>query len=240
MTALLSTKHAFITGASSALGSTIAKQLADLGCRLTLTGRNKEKLQAMGHPFVAADLLKQDDMAKLCLVLEKNPPDIIIHAAGGPLGFREAHTPTKNWHSVFELNLFSLIHLNTQLTPYMGAKQWGRIVHISSSSALHGKTSAPYGAAKAALNHYIKTAGRELIPKGISIAGIMPAAIESPYNRWGQVKETQPDIYNKVKSEQYLGRFQTPEEITQAVLFLCMQEGLAFSGCVLNADGNVG
>jgi 3-oxoacyl-[acyl-carrier protein] reductase len=245
MTTDLNGKHALIIGGTSNLGVAIGKTFSKSGAEVTLAGRNKSKLLECSKeinnnlPFLCFDLQSKSQVSKTLSSLT-NLPDIVVHAQGGNLGIHQATAKTEDWEEVFQLNFFSIVQINRILLErYCLAHRTATIIHISSSSAVNGKGAAPYGAAKAALNHYIRKLGDEFTPRGFNITGIMPAPIEGKDNNWAKAKVSNPEHYAEVKDSQTLKRFTTPEEISQACLFLCSPAGILFSGNILSADSTI-
>ena len=239
-------KSILITGGSSDIGIAIGKAFDEKNYKVILSGRNEGKLKnaisnytSSEHEYITCDLSTINSTAQLIDQL-KSVPDIIIHAIGGNLQAHSPDTEIENWINVFQLNLFSIINVNNYILKKLEASSSrATIIHISSSSAIHGNAAAPYGAAKAALNHYIKTLGRKYASKGITVTGIMPSAVEGTTNNWAKAKLQTPDSYQQTKDQQPLKRFQTPEEIANTCLFLSTPESSIFSGCVLSADATI-
>ena len=238
-------KHALIIGGTSNLGVAIGKSLFGAGAEVTLAGRNQSKLLECSKeigveiPCLAFDLQSKSQINQSLSKLN-NLPDILVHAQGGNLGVHHTTSLTEDWEQVFQLNFFSIVQINQiLLKKYCAINQTATLIHISSSGAVNGKGAAPYGAAKAALNHYVKKLGKDFSSKGFNITGIMPAPFEGKDNNWAKAKVSDPENYTKVKNYQTLKRFTTPEEIAEACLFLCTPAGIIFSGTVLTADSSM-
>ena len=247
MTTDLNGKSSLILGGTSNLGLAIGKSLKKAGADVTLAGRDESKLlhcsrqlgTAPPTPTLAFDLQSKSQVHEALSSLTVLP-DIVVHAQGGNLGRHEATAEIEDWEEVFQLNFFSIVQINRILLErYTESDKTATIIHISSSSAVHGKGAAPYGAAKAALNHYVRKLGEEFAPKGFNLTGIMPAPIEGTDNNWAKAKVSNPERHEEVKNLQTLKRFTTPEEIAQACLFLCSPSGILFSGNVLSADSSI-
>lgn len=241
----LNGKSSLIMGGTSNLGVAIGKALAAAGAEVSLAGRDDSKLLKCSReigiesPTLSFDLQSQSQTQETISGLN-TLPDIVVHAQGGNLGVHQTTAKTEDWEQVFQLNFFSIVQINRILLErYSVANQTATIIHISSSSAVNGKGAAPYGAAKAALNHYVKRLGKEYAPRGFSMTGIMPAPIEGKDNNWAKAKTSNPELYEEVKNLQTLKRLTTPEEIAQVCLFLCSPAGILFSGNVLAADSSI-
>ena len=245
MTFDLKRKSSLIIGGTSNLGVAIGKALAKAGAEVSLAGRDNSKLLKCSReigiepPSLSFDLQSQSQIQEAISGLI-TLPDIVVHAQGGNLGVHQVTAKTEDWEQVFQLNFFSIVQINRILLKrYSVANQTATIIHISSSSAVNGKGAAPYGAAKAALNHYVKRLGEKYAPRGFNMTGIMPAPIEGKDNNWAKAKVSKPEHYEEVKNLQTLKRLTTPEEIAQVCLFLCSPAGILFSGNVLSADSSI-
>jgi len=245
MTIDLKGKSSLIIGGTSNLAVAIGKALAEAGAEITLAGRNDSKLLkcsaeiGIEHPTLSFDLQSQVQIQEAISGLN-TLPDIVVHAQGGNLGRHRSTAEIEDWEEVFQLNFFSIVQINRILLQrYTECDKTAIIIHISSSSAVHGKGAAPYGAAKAALNHYVRKLGEEFAPKGFNMTGIMPAPIEGTKNNWAKAKVSDPMRYEDVRNMQTLKRFTSPEEIAQVCLFLCSPAGILFSGNVLSADSSI-
>ena len=245
MTIDLKSKSSLILGGTSDLGLAIGKSFQQAGTHVTLAGRDESKLLLCSKQLNTASSTLAFDLQSKSQVHEtlsnlKTLPDIVVHAQGGNLGIHEPMAETKDWEKVFQLNFFSIIQINRILLQrYQDSGKTATLIHISSSSAVHGSGAAPYGAAKAALNHYVRKLGEEFAPKGFNVTGIMPAPIEGTSNNWAKARVSDPVRYEDVRNMQTLKRFTSPEEIAQACLFLCSPAGILFSGNILSADSTI-
>lgn len=242
-----SLKTALITGGSRGLGLACAIELSRRGHRIVLAARGESalasalgRLEGDGHCSVAWDLADCSQHESFVeKVSQSGPIDVTVHALGGSLHCGDARLSHQKWQEVFQLNLFSLVSLNSFLVTSMESKGWGRIIHLSSSAAVHGRASAPYASAKAALNRYVSSLGRDLAKAGVGICAVMPAAVEGEGNYWSRVMESDLSRANRASEAQVIGRFQTPEEIAKLVGLLCSEEGIAFAGSIISADGSI-
>ena len=118
-------------------------------------------------------------------------------------------------------------------------KKNGKIVHISSISAIALRGSAPYAASKTLLNSYITTLARELGSHEIVVSGIMPGALYAKGGHWDKVKKTNPQkMKDFLRHHHAIGRLGLAKEISPWVLFLCSKYSTKFStGSIINIDG---
>ena len=123
--------------------------------------------------------------------------------------------------------------------PIWKKSESGSIVSISSISAMHSSTrSAPYGAVKAAVNHYTSSQSVMLAPKGIRVNAVAPGSIEFPGGSWEQRKNEGSPIYANVLGKLAAqGRLGRPEEIANVVLFLASPYANWVTGQTIIVDG---
>ncbi|HLP07703.1 MAG TPA: SDR family oxidoreductase [Opitutaceae bacterium] len=236
----MSNPTAVITGASRGIGRACARALAFGGWQLVLSGRNQNALAALaaalpgeGHVALAADLLTSSGRDVLLREIEKRVPEATVQCLGGRV---PTTVPCDQWESTMAVNFHAVVAVDELIIPHLLARGSGTIVHLSSSAAVHGRAQPAYACAKAALNRYIVTRGRECLPRGVSISGLMPAAVEGDDNDWARARTADPERYARMCQGQSLGRPQTTDEVAAVVAFLCSPTGRLFGGCVLPAD----
>ena len=114
----------------------------------------------------------------------------------------------------------------------------GAIIHISTISALTESTrTPPYGAIKAAVNHYTVTQAKSLAPKGIRVNAICPGSIYFEGGVWDEARQMNPDLYTSILASIPSGRFGKPEEIATMAVFLGSDAGRWVTGQAIAVDG---
>ena len=168
----LKDKVAIVTGSGRGIGQDIAKKLANEGTQLICISRTKSSLIKLKKELdiinnkenfiYSLDLENKKSIKKVINFLKKNKlsPNIAINNVGGNLGITDPLCDSSKWRRVIELNLLFAIDLNNYLLKKMIKKKYGRIVHISSISALENQGPPSYCASKAALNAYVRSVGR--------------------------------------------------------------------------------
>src|SRR3989338_3734160 len=169
-------KLVVITGSGRGLGSAMALSLAKEGARVAIISRTASDLHALllemsdneggnkgnkngKHYSIACDLTEEGMPAKAVKELQEHfgQPDIIINNLGGTLDIKDPFCSLHEWRKIWRMNLEVAIELNNLLIPHMKQQQWGRIVNISSISALENQGPVPYCSIKAALNAYSRS-----------------------------------------------------------------------------------
>lgn len=242
-------KHVLVTGASQSIGRKIALAFAGEDCRVTVIARRREKLaelvanmgsEAKGHGFVAVDLMPEGaagNTAKEILEL-RGPVDVVVHCLGGTLDVRDVLSPMAEWQRVWRYNIGIAIEINHVLLPPMVARQWGRVIHISSMSAVDYRGCGPYASAKAYVNGYVNVVGRELAPKNVVVCGLMPGAIVEDDNNWDfKTRDRSAMVADFLRHHQAIGRLGKTEEITPFILLMGSELNTFATGAVLPVHG---
>lgn len=236
---ILKNKIALITGGSSGMGKAISIALANEGCRVVFTYNSNEKgaddtLKIIGKEGVKfkVDLHSENDMQKLFdFISEKfGRLDILVNNAGinRPRGLFDA----KDWKEIFQVDLFSIVFCTGKAVGLMKGK--GKILNITS---IYGegkacfKGIAPYGAAKAALNHYTQMLSKNLAP-GILVNAVAPGYVKTPL--W---KDTSEEDFVVAGKEQLIEKMIMPDEIAHMAVAIIKND--AMTGEVVVVDGGL-
>ena len=249
-------KKVIITGASQGIGHAIALAFAKEGCKVSVIARRESLLKEMidemgseknGHSYYAIDLMEDGAPTKAVkeLVKKNGNYDIVVHNVGGTLNVKDILSPMGEWCKVWRFNVGIAIEMNQHLVPSMQAQKWGRIIHISSSSAESLRGSAPYGAAKAYLNAYTKVLGRALAKDNIVVSALMPGAIYAKGGHWDENSEINVHIkeafFKKrddfLRHHHAIGRLGTAEEIAPFVLFMASRYVTFATTSLIPIDG---
>ncbi len=184
---------ALVTGAGSGVGATVARELARRGIKVALVGRRLTSLNKTAQQIAsvggisqcfscdvanetAVNQLKSDVEAQI------GAPDVLVNAAGlhCELVSIEDSTPTR-WKQTLDTNLFGCYLTCRAFIGAMKAKGWGRIVNVSSASALHAPThiGSVYSLSKVALNHFTRQLAKEVEGSGVTANVIHPGEVKT-------------------------------------------------------------
>jgi 3-oxoacyl-[acyl-carrier protein] reductase len=154
------------------------------------------------------------------------------------MGIKDLFPSMDDFHKVMRINLDIAIELNNYLIPEMQKRKWGRVVHVSSASAVVTRGSLCYTVAKAALNTYTESLGLQVARSGVNVSSVMPGAIAYPGSRWDTLmKEKTTEITKYLDEHCAINRFAKPEEVAAAITFLCGESAALFSGSQVRMDG---
>jgi NAD(P)-dependent dehydrogenase (short-subunit alcohol dehydrogenase family) len=228
-----------IAGATGALGSAIVHHFAHTQARLALTGRSAEKLEQLavetGLPgervlSVAADIAHPDAVDELAatVLAHFGRLDALLNTVGGWSGGKPVQeTPVEDWDHMMNLNLRTAFLLSRAVLPHMLEAGWGRIVHISSKTAVTPSAKrAAYAVSKMGLITLTEVIAAEVKGTGVTANVILPSIIDTPANRRFMSK-ADPD------------RWVPPDRIAAMMRFLCSDAAASINGARIPMYGAV-
>ncbi len=247
-------KVAIITGGSRGIGRAIALGLAAEGCKVAIAARGEEALERVAEEVratggqalaVPGDLTLPGSAERLVnrAVETFGRLDIVVNNLGGsaPANKPFMETEPKDWRAVVALNLYPAVEVSRLAVPHLRARGGGSIVIISSIYGREAGGYAGYNAVKSALNSLSKALSRELAPDNIRVNAVAPGSILFPGGSWDRRRQADPEgIAAFVERELPFGRFGTPEEVANVVVFLCSEKASWVSGACIPVDGSQG
>lgn len=244
-------RKALVTGAGRGLGRAIVQSLASEGVKVACVSRTKSDLDDLlhsvggvneGHIGIAMDLMPDSAPKELLdRLLEFGELDIVVHNAGGTLDASNPFCSIEDWRKVYRFNFEIAVELNGLILPSMQKRNWGRVCHISSISAMENHGPIPYCAMKAALTAYTRSMGGVVAPDGVVMTAVLPGAVFTEGGYWDKTSKERPEHVAKYLSErQRIGRFGRPEEIGQYVTYLCSEIASFNTGSIVPIDGGQG
>jgi 3-oxoacyl-[acyl-carrier protein] reductase len=249
----LKDKRALVTGASRGLGKSIAQCLAREGARVAVAARNAGQVERLaeelggrgaGHVAVSLDLAAEGSPRTLVEQLgaeDFHAVDIVVHNLGGTLDVNDPFCSVHDWRRVWRTNIEVAIELNLLLVPGMRQRRWGRVVHISSISAMENHGPVPYCSVKAALTAYARSFGRVVAPDGVVVTAVLPGAVFTEGGYWDEAARERPDHVEKYLADRMaIHRFGEPDEIGNVVAFLCSEQASFCIGSIVPIDGGQG
>jgi NAD(P)-dependent dehydrogenase (short-subunit alcohol dehydrogenase family) len=228
-------KIVLVTGASGALGSTVARAFLASGARLALTDRNVMKLgqlvagldpQGERTFSQACDLSHGADVDHLVqsVVERYERIDVLANVAGAFRGGKPVHeTPLDDWDAMLDANARSVFLLSRAVAQVMVRQGSGAIVSVASRAALGGAAGVgPYSVSKTAVVRLTEAMAAELRKANVRVNCILPSTIDTPANR-----AAMPDAD---RSE-----WVSPEALGDLILFLASDAARAVSGAAVPA-----
>jgi len=249
----LEDKRALVTGSGRGIGMGIVQCLARERAKVAVvsrTGADIEKVmvelggEEKGHVGLIMDLVPEGAPGRLVKALRDRdfwPIDIIVHNLGGTLNINDPFCSVEDWRRIYRFNFEVAVELNLILIPQMQKRKWGRVVHISSISAMENHGPVTYCAMKAALTAYTRSIGGVVAPDGVVVSAVLPGAIFTVGGYWDITSKNNPEHVHKFLTDrQRIGRFGTIEEIGNYVTFLCSELASFNTGSIVPVDGGQG
>ena len=255
----LSNRTAVVTGSTAGIGFAIAKGLAESGAAVVVNGRTEvavdRAVAALNSALpravlrgVAADL----GTAQGCAALVQAEPatDILVNNVGifGPQDFFEI--PDSEWTRFFEVNVMSGVRLSRAYLPGMLQRGWGRVIFISSESALNIPVDMiHYGVTKTANLAVSRGLAKRAARTGVTVNAVLPgptlsegveAMLKETAEAAGQsIEEAAVAFVKEHRPSSIIRRAATPEEVANMVVFVASPQASATTGAALRVDGGV-
>lgn len=244
-------KHALVTGGGSGVGLSIVSALTDAGASVTITGRNKEVLDAVAanSPLITSAVCDVTDAAAVDRLFalvnaDHGGADIVIANAGAAESVPFAKLSLEDWNAMIDVNLTGVFLTMQAGLLGMGDKGWGRIISIASVAGLKGYGYvAAYCAAKHGVVGLTRAVAVEVARSGITVNAVCPGYTQTPMldrtldNIAEKTGRSREDAAKTLLRGNPTGRFVEPEEIAQTVLWLCGPHSGAVTGQALSISG---
>ncbi|HEX3684716.1 MAG TPA: SDR family oxidoreductase [Bryobacteraceae bacterium] len=253
----LAGKRALVSGSTAGIGYAIAEALSREGARVVVNGRTKARVdQAVGKlqaafgevHGLAADLGAAEGVREAT----RQFPDIeiLINNLGifEPKPFEQI--TDEDWLRFFEVNIMSGVRLSRYYLPRMKQANWGRIVFVSSESALQIPAEMiHYGMTKTAQLAIARGLAETTAGTGVTVNSVLPGPTASEgvaqfveglaAAKHASAAQIERDFFEHTRPTSLLKRFETPEEIAAVVAFLASPLSSAINGAAVRADGGV-
>ncbi len=242
-TSIGSIETALVTGASGGIGRAISKKLAN-GRFVYLHYNSNEKSaqqtldgikeQGGKGALVQFDVTDKDavETAVKKIISKKGKIDILVNNAGIRDDKLMVRMKEENWHRVLDTNLTGFFNVSRLVVKNMLSKRYGRIINISSTSGQVGQAGqVNYSASKAGLIGATMALAKEIASRNITVNAVAPGFIETEMVEGIDMEQIAQSIP--------AGRLGRPEEVADAVLFLCSRQAAYITGQVLGINGGI-
>jgi NAD(P)-dependent dehydrogenase (short-subunit alcohol dehydrogenase family) len=245
-------RHALVTGAGRGIGREIVRTLAAAGAGVTLLGRKREALEeaasalAGKNAVVTADVTDPGGLERAVRAAEAvlGPVDILVNNAGIARSAPFAKLDPGHWDQVIGINLSGVYHATRLVLPSMAERGFGRVVNIASTAALRGYPYiAAYCASKHGLIGLTRALAIEFAKSGVTVNAVCPGYTETDMlddtlanieAKTGRSREEARRILQRFNPQE---RFVQPEEVADAVLWLCRPESASITGQAIGVAG---
>lgn len=249
MTALAD-KHAVITGGGSGIGASCAEALAKAGARITLMGRDLARLETQrdamrAHGDVACVSVDVTNEAAVEEAFSRvGAVDILVNNAGHAQAAPFTHTDAALWQRMIDVNLTGVFLCTRAVLPSMLERGYGRIVNVASTAGQVGYAYvAAYCAAKHGVIGLTRALALEVATKGVTVNAVCPGYTETELLRasldqiMSKTSRSEQDARDALVRHNPQRRFVQPEEVANAVLWLCAPGSDAMNGQSISVSG---
>ena len=237
-------RTALVTGGASPIGAAISRRLAASGLHVIIhANRGRDAAEVLvaeiaggggSAEIVCCDLTDIGGTARaLTPLLARCVPQVVVHNSGAHDDVPMAGMSEAQWRHVLAVSLDGFFAITQPLLLPMMGKRWGRIVALSSVSAIMGnRGQVNYAAAKAGLIGAVRSLARELASRGVTVNAVAPGVIASPAV---DAVLDRTHIAEIVPAK----RAGTPEEVAALVNFLTSDEAGYINGQVISINGGM-
>lgn len=255
----LTGKTALVTASTAGIGLAIAIGLARSGATVVVNGRKQDTVEG-----AIADVVREVPGATVrgvaadvgsaegcdAIVAAEPAVDILVNNAGiyGPRDFYELSD--EDWTRIFDVNVMSGVRLARAYTATMAASGWGRVVFISSESALNTpEDMIHYGFSKTAQLAVSRGLAKRLSGTGVTVNAVLPGPTlsdglrdmlrEDAEKAGLSIEEAAAEFVKAHRPSSILQRAATVEEVAHMVVYVCSPQASATTGAALRVDGGV-
>lgn len=252
----LKNKRVLITGSTKGIGYATAKLFAEEGAHVILNGRSEQSIQTAKSAIeksvknasvsgVICDFSKPVEVGKL--IEEVKEVDILINNVGifNPNEFLDI--PDEEWQQFYDINVMSGVRLSRAFLPKMMENNWGRIIFISSESAINIPVEMiHYGMTKTAQLAISRGIAETTKGTNVTVNSVLPGPTlsngvkEMTGIKDGKTKkEVEQEFFNTERPTSIIQRFAAPEEVASMVAYVASPLASATNGAALRVDGGV-
>ncbi len=246
-------KKALVTGSTAGIGLAIATVLAREGAKVIVNGRTQKRVDEAMRTSGAAEGIAADlgtEEGARAVTARFPATDILVNNVGifEPKAFAEISDA--DWRLFFEVNVLSGVRLSRHYIGRMKEQNWGRIVFISSESALQVPAEMiHYGMTKTAQLAVARGLAETTIGTAVTVNSVLPGPtasegvsvfVDQLASERGISRATmEREFFQKARPSSLIQRFATTEEVADVVAFVCSPLAAAINGAAVRAEGGV-
>lgn len=245
-------RHALVTGGGQGIGAAVARELVARGLRVTVLGRRLAVVQALADTdpahlhAVNADVADPAQVAQAVAAAEERfgPVDVLVNNAGQALTAPFLKMDLALWQQMLSVNLTGTLVCTQAVLPGMVARGWGRVVNVASTAGQVGYAYvSAYCAAKHGVIGLTRSLALEMARKGVTVNAVCPGytetdivreSIERVVAKTGRSAEEARAEFVRSNPQ---GRLVQPEQVADAVAWLCGEDASAVTGQSISVAG---
>jgi NAD(P)-dependent dehydrogenase (short-subunit alcohol dehydrogenase family) len=252
-------RKAIITGSTAGIGRATAEGLARAGASVVINGRGNtrvdEAVRQMRHAFpksdisgIVADLSTAEGAG--AFFTQAPDADILVNNLGTAVLRDFIDTADEDWLSIFQINVMSGMRMTRHYLPRMVRQGWGRVVFVSSESAVNiPKEMIDYGMTKTAQLAISRGLAESVAGTGVTVNAVLPGPTRSEIlSNWmaAQAKdqgitqeEAEQAFLKTARPTSLIQRFATTDEVANMIVYACSEQASATTGAALRVEGGV-
>lgn len=238
-------KNVLVTGGSRGIGKAIAKQFLAEGANVSIVGRTLSTLESTQKELGELTVYQSDltdKHAREALIKnylqDHRTIDVLINNVGGSSGSDVLNTQLADFYEAYEDNYYPAVHLSQLAARAMSKAKTGNVVNITSIYGRESGGLVTYNNAKSALISFTKSLANEVIKHGVNVNSVAPGSVLHDSGVWQKRMDESPSkIRQFIEDEIPGGRFGTPEEIANVVVFMASPRASWMVGSCVTVDG---
>lgn len=227
--------QAVVTGGSSGIGAAIVRVLAEEGCEVAFCARDPGRIDTL---LRSVESLPGAVTAQALDITQAPSFQAWLDSLGRfDIFVANVSALSGGWDAAIHTDIRATVNTTEAAIPFLQRSQHGALTYIGSKAgALAAPNSAAYGAAKAAMAHYMKSLALRLLP-GVRVNTVSPGDTLFEGGLWDRVRIQEPGTYEKVLQRNPMKRLATAEEIARIVAFVSSPAASFVAGANWYADG---
>jgi NAD(P)-dependent dehydrogenase (short-subunit alcohol dehydrogenase family) len=232
-------KVVLVTGGAGGIGRAAAVRMQSEGARVASLDRDLHEID--GVFCTTANLAQAGDLEAAAEKVRSfvGDPDVVIHCAATSVFGLTINTSQADIETIYRVNVGSAFELGRLFVPAMQTKGAGAFVLLASITGIVGAPDlSAYAASKGALITLTRTMALELAESNVRVNCVCPASVDTPLLRASFVRTADPEAARERNKKRHpLGRFGTPEDVANLILFLASDEASWITGGTYVIDG---